>query len=252
MITFECAECDQTLEVSDDLAGRKIKCRKCDTRQIVPKPKAANKERGKQRKSALPYILIAVLLLPFIMCAGCLTLVSIRSAISQQSQIHRSIHQGLNAKQWINRLRVALVGKNGLITKWPNPALDEATDAIRFHLDASETVPLLVNMLQEQDEPVRCAALLGIHCATALERNRSYLTQAILPLTRMLCLSKDDDNRLTAAELLARTAAYISENRVSTRIEDQRLVKEALQIGTGDSDELVREQCAKALSKIRW
>jgi DNA-directed RNA polymerase subunit RPC12/RpoP len=248
MITFECAECNQTLEVSDDLAGRKIKCRKCDSRQIVPKPEAANRERGKKRKSALPYILIAVLLVPFIMYVGCLTLVSITSAISQQSQIHRSIHQGLNAEQWVKRFCVAVK-----LNRWHgDPAFDEADDAIMRHLPARDTVPLFLEMLQEQDDRVQIAALWGIGDATVRASNRYCLMDAVLPVSRVLYLNRNADARAFAADLLGKAAIYISEDGIRASDEQRKIIKEALKTGRGDPDEDVRFYSSRGLEKVTW
>ena len=44
IIHFNCFDCGKPLQVSDDLAGKKIKCRHCDETQDVPRPKGATKE----------------------------------------------------------------------------------------------------------------------------------------------------------------------------------------------------------------
>jgi predicted Zn finger-like uncharacterized protein len=38
LITFACPSCHTRLAVDDDLAGKKIKCRNCDARVVVPEP----------------------------------------------------------------------------------------------------------------------------------------------------------------------------------------------------------------------
>jgi len=92
-IRFKCRECEQVLEVTDDLAGRKIKCRYCDVAQIVPRPKTTPPQKpavqvqhvaeirtesgSRWAKNILILSVAFVLLVPFVFCIGGYLLLSI-------------------------------------------------------------------------------------------------------------------------------------------------------------------------------
>ena len=46
MIKFSCSNCEQGYRVSDDYAGKKVRCKGCQTVNTIPKPEAAKPEVG--------------------------------------------------------------------------------------------------------------------------------------------------------------------------------------------------------------
>ena len=138
-----CSRCGARLEVADVLAGCKIMCRECSTRQIVPRP------RSDRSKTVIRISLAALFgLIGFILVLELLAIMTGMIIRSGQP----TIYEGLNAEQWAERFRTAVAHKNELT--------DPAYDAIFLHLPARETVPVFLKMLQEDNPSTQVASAL--------------------------------------------------------------------------------------------